>query len=265
MAEKKMNSLFSLKGKVVLVTGATGHLGRAICEGLASSGADLAICSTSLSKASTMAEELSERFGIKATGFVIDLEQVTEFTTAVEEIVNHFHRLDCLINNAYFGEYNSLEEIVPEKWAHGIQGTVSSPFFLMQACIPYLKKTLGNVINISSMYGLVSPKAANYSGTSFGSSIDYGAGKAAMLQMTRYAAAYLGESGIRVNAVSPGAFPSKKVQEVKTFIEKLEHNVPLGRIGKPQELAGAVVFLASDAASYITGHNLVVDGGWTIW
>ena len=115
------------------------------------------------------------------------------------------------------------------------------------------------------MYGIVSPNPVIYDGTDYANPVNYGAGKAALLQLTRFAAVHLAGKGVRVNAISPGPFPSPAVQRNTTFIKRLEEKVPLGRIGQPEELKGAVVFLASDAASYITGHNLVVDGGWTIW
>jgi NAD(P)-dependent dehydrogenase (short-subunit alcohol dehydrogenase family) len=265
MERKMIPDMFRLDGKVVLVTGATGHLGRAMSAGLAAAGASLAVCSTSSNKARELARELTDRFHAPATGFDLDISDLAAITPAVEEIVLAMGRLDCLVNNALFGTANNLGDVSLQEWATGLAGGASGPFFLMQACLPHLEKAKGNVINIGSMYGMVSPKPQNYADTPFGSSITYGAAKAALLQITRYAASYLGPKGIRVNAISPGPFPSAEVQKNSVFIERLASNVPLGRIGQPQEIQGAVVFLASSASSYITGHNLVIDGGWTIW
>jgi len=257
--------LFDLSGKVVLVTGACGHLGRAMVEGLAEAGATLALCSTSLGKAQGFAAEIADRFKVTAHGFCLDLRQVEELKAGVDKIASHFGRLDCLVNNGCFVNFNDLESMTPQEWNEGMQGGAGSPFFLMQACISHLEKTRGNVINIASMYGVVAPKPQNYTDTPFSSAVNYGASKAALLQLTRYASAYLGPKGMRVNAISPGPFPTPEVQKNDLFAGRLAVDTMLGRLGHPDELKGAVVFLASNAASYITGHNLVVDGGWTSW
>jgi len=137
---------------------------------------------------------------------------------------------------------------------------------MIQACLPYLKKTEGSIVNISSMYGMVAPDPVMYEGTPFPPNPpNYGAGKAALIQLTRYAAVQLAEDNVRVNSISPGSFPDESVQEEDNFVERLEKRVPLGRIGQPKEVGNAVAFLVSPASSYITGHNLVVDGGWTVW
>ena len=115
------------------------------------------------------------------------------------------------------------------------------------------------------MYGSVSPDPSMYGESGFDNPPNYGAGKAAIIQFTRYAACHLSPFGIRVNSISPGPFPNETVQENVSFISKLNEKVPLKRFGKPEELKGAVILLASNAASYITGANIPVDGGWTAW
>jgi gluconate 5-dehydrogenase len=127
------------------------------------------------------------------------------------------------------------------------------------------KNHYGVIINISSMYGIVSPDSRIYGDSGYNNPPDYGAGKAAIIQFTRYSACHLACDGIRVNTISPGPFPGAEVQQNKTFMSNLENRVPLGRIGRPDDLKGAVVFLASNASSYVTGQNIVVDGGWTVW
>jgi gluconate 5-dehydrogenase len=126
-------------------------------------------------------------------------------------------------------------------------------------------KKQGVIINISSMYGIVSPDPRIYGDSGYNNPPDYGAGKAGIIQFTKYAACHLAAKGIRVNAVSPGPFPGAEVQKNEAFITNLKNKVPLGRIGQPADLKGVVVFLASDASSYITGQNIIVDGGWTVW
>ena len=124
----------------------------------------------------------------------------------------------------------------------------------------------GSIVNVASMYGIVSPQPAAYAGSpDFHNPPAYGAAKAGVIQYTRYAAVHLAPDGVRVNAISPGPFPSPSVQEDPAFIAGLAARVPLGRIGRPEDLVGPLVFLLSDASRYVTGHNLVVDGGWTIW
>jgi len=128
-----------------------------------------------------------------------------------------------------------------------------------------MKQTGGSIINIASMYGMVSPDPAIYGESKFNSPANYGAGKAAVIQFTKFCAVHLAKYKIRVNAVSPGPFPSPSVQMNKTFISKLVEKVPLKRIGHPSELNGVIVLLCSEASSYITGQNISVDGGWTSW
>jgi NAD(P)-dependent dehydrogenase (short-subunit alcohol dehydrogenase family) len=124
----------------------------------------------------------------------------------------------------------------------------------------------GSIVNIASMYGVVAPDPELYQGdVSLNNPANYGAGKAAIIQFTKYTAAYYAKYGIRANSISPGSFPNPKVQQNASFIKRLSAKSMLGRVGQPQELQGVVILLASDASSYITGQNICVDGGWTAW
>ena len=208
---------------------------------------------------------LGEQFGVRAEGYCLDLTDFGSIQKVVSETASQFGRIDCLVNNAYFGASNDMADMTLDEWTKGIDGAVTCHWLMLRTCLPQLEISRGNVINIASMYGMVSPDPRIYIDTHFANPINYGTGKAALLHLTKYAAVHLASRGIRVNAISPGPFPSPRVQQNHAFIERLSSKVPLGRIGQPVELQGAVVFLASDAASYVTGHNLVVDGGWTIW
>jgi gluconate 5-dehydrogenase len=127
------------------------------------------------------------------------------------------------------------------------------------------QKKYGVIINIGSMYGTISPDLRIYDNEKHANSPEYGAGKAAIIQFTKYLAVNYAKNGIRVNSISPGAFPNKEVQKNKKFIKKLKSKIPLERLGQPEDLMGAIVFLASDDSSYVTGQNILIDGGWSIW
>jgi gluconate 5-dehydrogenase len=256
--------MFSLKNKTVIVTGATGHLGRAICISLAEHEADIAVCSTTQANADAFAEKLGDKVETTCKGYELDLQNIESMRVVVEKIVSDFGSIDCLINNAHFGEQCTIDDVTPESWDKGLDGTITSTVFMVQQCITHLERVKGNIINIASMYGMVSPDPDIYIDQA-PNPMNYGVGKAAVIQYTKYAAVHLANKNIRVNSISPGAFPNVKVQRNKQFIKKLKQKIPIKRIGEPEDISGSVVFLASDAANYITGHNLVVDGGWTIW
>lgn len=171
-----------------------------------------------------------------------------------------------LINNAFYSKGQSPEKMTDEEWDYGIEGTLSNVFKCIREIIPYYKESKkGKIINVSSMYGVVAPDFQVYEGESqFLNPPHYGAAKAGIIQLTKYYASYLGSLGINVNTITPGPFPSLEVQESGQFINKLRSKTCLGKIGNPEDLAGAFVFLASDASNFITGQNIIIDGGWTI-
>jgi gluconate 5-dehydrogenase len=143
--------------------------------------------------------------------------------------------------------------------------SLNSPFRMIKAAFPMLKARRGVILNIASMYGHVAPDYHIYEGTTFANPPSYGAAKAGVIQFTKYLASFLSPHGIRANALSPGAFPHPPTMEHKVFLERLSAKNPLNRVGKPDELKGAVALLCSDAGSYITGQNICVDGGWAVW
>ena len=177
----------------------------------------------------------------------------------------HFEAIDILVNNAWSGNKNSWESIT--RGGLGIRHQHESEFSLSpdQGGFPDLKTTRGVILNIASMYGHIGPDYRIYDGKEFANPPSYGAAKAGVLQFTRYLASFLSPHGIRVNALSPGAFPHPPTQKHTGFMEKLGSKNPMNRIGQPDELKGAVALLCSPAGSYITGQNLCVDGGWAIW
>lgn len=257
-------SRFSLKGKTAIVTGGAGHLGRHISQGLASAGASVIVCGKDFRK-------YHQVFGSDRSGNIsfvkMDISSTTSIKAAYKEIQKKYGTIDILVNSAFYSKGNSPESMTDDVWSYGIDGTLSSVLRCIREVIPYMKKNKkGNIINIASMYGVVSPDFRIYKDSpEVLNPPNYGAAKAGVIQLTKYYAVYLAKYNIRVNCISPGAFPSPVVQKKKNFIEKLSQRIPLGRIGNPDEIPGVVVFLASDASSYITGQNIIVDGGWTIW
>ena len=259
------HDLFDLEGEVAVVTGGAGHLGSAICSGLADYGAAVFIACRGMSSTQHI-ERLVSSYPLKIQHIPCDVHSRGSIDKAFERIFNMNGKIDILVNNAYSGGPGKLDDMTESNWLAGIEGTINHVFRCTQAVMPYMKEChYGSIINISSMYGSVSPDPSMYGESGFDNPPNYGAGKAAIIQFTRYAACHLSPFGIRVNSISPGPFPNETVQENVSFISKLNEKVPLKRFGKPEELKGAVILLASNAASYITGANIPVDGGWTAW
>jgi gluconate 5-dehydrogenase len=153
-----------------------------------------------------------------------------------------------------------------EAWAKGVDGAVGTTFRCTREIIPYFEAVNGGVIvNFGSMYGVVSPDPSIYGESGQNNPANYGAGKAAVIQFTRYCAGHLANKNIRVNCVTPGPFPDPKKLPPEAFLKELRNKTMLKRVGVPDEIVGAVLYLASDAASFTTGANLIVDGGWTAW
>jgi len=217
-------------------------------------------------KCQEAAKRLQEHTGVKVRGIYIDISSMETINKCFHNILEGMDKIDILVNNAAFSSGGKLGEMTENDWIKGIDGTINGVFRTTEAVIPIMDKNkAGSIINIASMYGIVSPNPSIYGNSGYDNPPNYGAGKAAIIQFTRYSACHLAKNGIRVNAISPGPFPNSEVQENKIFIFNLEKKVPLGRIGKPHELKGVIVFLASEASSYITGENININGGWTAW
>lgn len=261
-----MRNLFSLENKTILITGGSGHLGSAMSEGLAKHGATVIIASKSKEKNCAFAAQLTEKYQTTCFGEYIDISNLESVNTCISSTIKAFGKIDVLVNNGYYGSSGKIEEMSEEIWKKGIDGSINTVFNCVHAILPHMmKQQSGNIINIASMYGTVSPDPSIYGDSGFNNPANYGAGKAAVIQFTKYLACHYGNKGIRANTISPGPFPSKTVQKNDEFIMNLSKKIPLGRIGSPSDLEGPIVFLASDASSYMTGQNIVVDGGWTAW
>lgn len=258
--------MFSLKGKVAIVTGGAGHLGKAMTEALLEAGAKVYILSRN-EEAYNACNFCNDNVKF-LKGDILDSKIIK---SCFAKVYSENGRIDILINNAVFinGGGKIPENITDEMWADTSEGVLASSFKCIREVIPYMEKNnYGKIINIGSMYGIVSPDISMYEGEcrDYLNPVHYGALKAGVIQMTKYFGAYLINKGINVNAISPGTFPSPEIQEnSKIFIDRLKHKNPALRIGRPEDLKGTILLLASHASDYIVGQNIVVDGGWTIW
>lgn len=261
-----INKLFDLTGKTIVVTGGAGYLGQAISEGLAEAGATVYIVSSNEEKCKQFAKELEKKNITQCKSGYLNIQDELTIHDCFSKIIEESGKIDVLINNASFSAPGNVETMTESNWLKGLNGTINGVFRCTKAVLPImLKQQTGNIINISSMYGLVSPNPEIYGDSGLNNPPNYGAGKAAINQFTRYVACHYGKYGIRANSVSPGPFPNEEVQKNASFIEQLKNKNPLGRIGKPEDLKGVMIFLASSASSYITGENICIDGGWTAW
>ncbi len=254
---------FSLKGKVAVITGGAGHLGTAMSEALNEAGAVVAVIELSQ-------EKFDEKFAGKENYFFVqgDISDTENIKKCYQTVFDRYGRIDVLINNAVYLKGGGClpEQITDEMWAISADGVLGSVFRCIREIIPYMEKNGGSIVNIASMYGVVIPDLSMYNGvcSPYLNPINYGALKAGVIQLTKYFGAYLISKNINVNCVTPGTFPSPKVQENIEFVEKLSSKNPANRIGKPEDLKGAILFLSSNASNYIIGQNIIIDGGWTL-
>lgn len=258
------SGLFDLSGRLVLVTGGYGHLGRGIVAGLLAQGATVVVLARDAAQFTETFADLSEATPLHFQACdVSSTESVREALATCRQQHGPPH---VLINNAVYSAGQQPDALTDEQFARGLDGSAGSTYRCLREALPYFRENGGGkIINVASMYGMVAPDFAAYDEhPQFLNPPHYGAAKAAVIQLTKYFASYLGPENIQVNCVSPGAFPSARVQEQSSFVGELEQRAPLGRIGRPQDLAGAFVFLSAAASDFVTGHNLVVDGGWTI-
>lgn len=271
-------SLFSLRGRTALLTGAGGFLGRTMARALLANGASLVAMGRS-ERLLTQVSAWETEFGPgSARAVQVDMYDLEKLAEALDGVVQS-GPIDILVNNAHelgpgtgFNVPEGNLETAPlEQWHRHLMAGVYWPALTIQKLGPAMKHAgRGNIINVSTMYSLVAPNPELYEGTHFVNPPGYSAAKAALNALTRYAASYWGPFGIRANAIAPGPFSNTEdasgnsVSTDDVFVNRLRARTCLHRIGRPGELAGALLFLASDASSYVTGQVLTVDGGWTV-
>ncbi|NCO36706.1 MAG: short-chain dehydrogenase [Armatimonadetes bacterium CG2_30_59_28] len=255
--------LFDLHGKVAFVTGGAGFLGTAFCEALSDAGARVVIASRDVSRC----QELADRLDGDHLAMELDLSDAEGIQRAIDATVEQTGRIDILVNNGYRGASQPISETTADDFQASFQVGVTSYFVASKHAHGYMKAVGGgSIINIGSMYGIVGSYPDAYAGLDVCSPANYHALKGAVVHLTRHLAVYWARDNVRVNCLSPGPFPSTLIRQEKAeFVRRLESHSPMSRMGEPEELKGALLLLASGAGSYITGHNLVVDGGWTAW
>lgn len=253
---------FSLAGKVALVTAGAGpQFGSSLSEGLAEAGATVITASRSLQRNEEFAAGLRDQ-GYDAHGMEFELGHPESTQRLHDRIIEQFGRLDILVNSALQreGHVGGLSQQTPEVWKKAGEGDLGGLFHICQLFLPdMVKQGSGSIINISSIYGVVSNDPSLYEGTDMVQPPSYNFVKAGMINFTRYLACYYGKQGVRANCISPGGYFN---DQPKPFLDNYNKRVPIGRMLENEDIKGAVVFLASDASSYITGDNLMVDGGF---
>jgi NAD(P)-dependent dehydrogenase (short-subunit alcohol dehydrogenase family) len=258
--------MFDFRNKGVLVAGGAGYLSTPACLGLAQHGADVVIADINADAVKKRVTELRQAVpGSKVDGTVLDVGDESSIKSAVRYAVEKMGRLDVLVNATYLSIGDLVEELGSADLDKALHVNVTGSFLLAREVSAQMKDG-GSIIFFSSMYGEIAPDPRNYPAHIKPNPMEYGVSKAALEQMVRYLAVYWAPRRIRVNGVAPGAFPHPQQQaEYPAWMELLASRAPLGRVGRQDEVAGAVLYLASDEASYVTGHILNVDGGWTIW
>lgn len=269
---------FSLDGRTALLTGASGFLGRTMAQTLLCNGATLIALGRSERVLDLADEWASEHGRDRVSAYRVDMHDADALSSTLDQIVGREAPIDVLVNNAHeMGEatgFNSLDgtlERAPlSQWMRNLTAGVLWAVQTTQRIGPGMKdRGGGSIVNVATMYALVAPHPDLYAGTSFANPPGYSVAKAGLVAFTRYVASYWGRYGVRANAILPGPFSNTEadgpnaVAADDPFLVRLGQRTCLGRVGRPDELAGALLFLASDASSYVTGHALVVDGGWT--
>jgi len=278
--KKYLENLFNLEKKIIIVSGGAGFLGSEFSFALASTGA-IPIIIDQNEKAVTSLKKRFKKKKIRSDFYIADLCNEKKINKIIELIVKKHKHIDCLINAASFTEwkqknkksnfFEKFENYSFDIWQKGLSGNLSSNFVITKSVSKYmLKKKSGSIVNISSDVGIISPdhriyeenKKINYKGVNFNTPLSYSTSKSGIISMTRYLATYWSKFGIRVNCISPAGVYNK---QDKKFVEQLSDRIPLGRMARKHEFNGAIIYLCSNASSFVTGHNLVIDGGRTIW
>lgn len=264
MSEPTIQQLMDLTGRVALITGGTGFLGSAMSRALAEAGANVVIASRQFARAQAAARELPTKS--KQQHFGVELNHLDEssLNAGFDSAVAAAGQVDILVNNGQQGHPRDLTNISYEEFSLD-QQNATGYFFLARRLRDHVveRNVAGSIVMIGSMYGVVGSYPETYAGVCNASPVQYHALKGGIIHMTRHLAVYWAPDNVRVNCLSPGPFPSSKAPA--EMVERLKQKSPMGRMGQPHELKGALLLLTTEAGSYLTGQNLLIDGGWTAW
>ena len=263
------NNLFDLTNKVAIITGGAGLLGSEHAIALASQGAKIVMADFNEEKCNEACNILKEQ-QIQATSKFCDVTKKESWQNLSDEVINEFGKIDILINNAGFTNQSksanfdaSFENFPLEDWNAIMNVNLTGTFLGCQVIgQKMLEQGKGSIVNIASLYGVVSPNHNIYPGTGISQPVAYSVSKHGVVSLTKYLATLWASKGVRVNALTPGGIFNG---HQGLFLERFKNLNPIGRMSNKNELRGGIIYLASDASSHVVGHNLIIDGGWTAW
>jgi len=266
---RSLRQLTDLSGRVALVTGGAGHIGRSLAEALAELGAGICILDLDAAVCEAVARQIASDYGVPVLPLAVDLASEAQVRAAPAPVLAELGRLDVLVNCAALVSSANLtgwtapfDRQSSDAWRLALEVNLTAPFLLSQACARALEASgHGAIVNIGSLYGIAGPDMRLYEGTRMGNAAAYAASKGGLLQLTRWLATVLAPH-VRVNAITPGGLWR---DQPEAFCQRYVERTPLSRMGSEEDMKGAVAYLASDLSAYVTGQNLVVDGGFTAW
>lgn len=264
----KNDDIFDLKGRVIVIIGAAGRLGSQYAFALSKSGADVVLADIDLKKSKKLEKELKSKINCNPTSMKVDVTSENSVKKLVQEVFRKYKKVDTVINNAIFEPikpnfHAKFENFGIFEWDKVMDVNLKGVFI---TCREFgklmIKQRYGNIINISSIYGMVGADQRIYGKSKINSSVSYAASKSGIINLTRFLAAYWQRKNIRVNSLTLGGVLANQSKE---FVKNYSTHTMIGRMANENEYNGAIIFLCSDASSYMTGSNLVIDGGWTAW
>jgi len=264
--------IFDIKGKTIVLTGSAGKVGSRFAHILSNAGANVILVDKDDIKNKKLELEIIKKYKTKATAQNIDINDAKQVKKLVEVILKKYKKIDVLINNAHIVPRNHPDRDAPfekfpvELWDETISNNMRGIFLCSKEIgKSMIKRKKGIIINISSIYGITGPDQKIYGTSRLNSPAYYSATKGAMVNLTKYLASYWGSKNIRVNTLTLGGIFDKKLHSGKEFVKNYSNKTMLGRMSNEKDYDGAILFLTSDASSYMTGSNLIIDGGWTAW